>query len=348
MNVLIYGVTGYTGRLVVERAALLGMRPRLAGRDGVATRAIAQAHGLEACAFDLADRAALEGALEQVDVVLHLAGPFSATSKPMADACIATGTHYLDITGEIEVFEALAARDGEAKAAGVMLLPGCGFDVVPTDCLALHMKERMPEARALDLVVTGLGRTSRGTAKTAVESLAHGRRARRGGRIVDLAEPVEKAFPFPGGSKAGISVSWGDVSTAFHSTGIPDITVFFEAVGPIRQMARMNPLLRRLLATRTGQAYLKRKIDKRPPGPTPEQRARSFSEILGVARDRAGRELRSLLRTPEGYTLTAMTTLEILRRLDDGAARPGFQTPSLLFGAGFISGFDGCRLEDLD
>lgn len=348
MNLLIYGVTGYTGRLVVERAKALGMAPKLAGRNAEATRAIAEAHGFDWIAFPLTDRAAIENALAKADAVLHLAGPFSATSKPMADACIATGTHYLDITGEIEVFEALAARDEEARAAGVMLLPGCGFDVVPTDCLALCMKERMPDAVALDLVVTGMGRTSRGTAKTAVESLAHGRRARRGGRIVDLAEPVEKDFPFPGGSKTGISVSWGDVSTAFHSTGIPDITVFFEAVGPIRQMAHMNPLLRRLLATRPGQAWLKRKIDKRPPGPTPEQRARSFSEILGVARDGSGRELRSLLRTPEGYTLTAMTTLDILSRLEDGAARPGFQTPSRLFGAGYIAGFERCRLENLD
>ncbi|RMD88225.1 MAG: saccharopine dehydrogenase, partial [Alphaproteobacteria bacterium] len=248
MRFLIYGATGYTGVLVAERAKALGMTPTLAGRNAEKTRALAERLGFLCRAFALDDRAALDDALGEVDVVLHIAGPFSATSKPMADACLRTGTHYLDITGEIAVFEALAARDAEAKEAGVMLLPGCGFDVVPSDCLAAHMKRRLPDASELDLAIMGLGKTSRGTAKTAIEGIAHGRLARRGGRIVDLERPLEKTFRFPDGERQGIAVSWGDVSTAWHSTGIPDITVFFEATGPLRRLAYMNPLMRWLFS----------------------------------------------------------------------------------------------------
>ncbi|GAB4136290.1 MAG: saccharopine dehydrogenase NADP-binding domain-containing protein [Rhodothalassiaceae bacterium] len=346
---LIYGATGYTGRLVAERAHSLGMTPILAGRDAERTRAVAEPLGFEWTAFPLSDEAALRRTLERVAIVLHIAGPFSATSKPMADACIATGTHYLDITGEIDIFEALAARDEEAQRQGVLLLPGCGFDVVPSDCLAAHMKRRMPDATSLDLVITGLGKTSRGTAKTAIESLSHGRRARRQGVIVDLDEPEERRFAFPGGvMKDGISVSWGDVSTAWHATGIPNITVFFEATPQLRQIARMNPLLRFLLATAPGQAFLKRKVDKRPAGPSEEDRKKGYAEILAIARNEKGESHSSLLRTPEGYTLTAQTSLEIVRRLGTQEVAAGFKTPSMLFGPDFILEFDGCMRNDID
>jgi len=143
---LIYGATGYTGKLAAQTARSQGLKPILAGRDETKTRAVAAMHGVEWRAFDLADTARLDAALNEVDAVLHIAGPFSATSKPMADACLRSGRHYLDITGEIAVFEALAGRDAEAKAKGVMLLPGVGFDVVPSDCLAAHVKRRLPDA----------------------------------------------------------------------------------------------------------------------------------------------------------------------------------------------------------
>jgi short subunit dehydrogenase-like uncharacterized protein len=98
--------------------------------------------------------------------VLCAAGPFSATSRPVADACLRNRVHYLDITGEIDVFEALAARDAEAKARGIMLLPGVGFDVAPSDCLAAHLKRRLPDANDLRPYLSLRANTSRGTAKT--------------------------------------------------------------------------------------------------------------------------------------------------------------------------------------
>ena len=349
MRLLIYGITGYTGGLVAERAAELGLKPTVAGRDPDRTRAVAERYGFAWTAFRLDDKERLREALGAVDAVLHLAGPFSATASPMAAACVATRTHYLDITGEIAVFEALAGIDREAREAGVMLMPGCGFDVVPSDCLAAHVKRRLPDAAALDIFITGLGHTSRGTAKTAVESIRYPARVRRNGRIVALNKPLRRRFRLPEREAPGISVSWGDVATAWYTTGIPDITVYFEEAGPLKALGNLNPLLRWLLSTPIGQRYLKAEIDKRPPGPTPEQRAKSFALILAEARNAKGETARALLRTPEGYTLTAMTTLEIARRvLEEGAAVPGFQTPARVFGADFILEFPGCTRRDLD
>src|SRR5690606_37223372 len=151
--------------------------------------------------------------LSQVDVVLHIAGPFSQTSQPMVDACLRTGTHYLDITGEIDVFEACAARDEAAQKAGVMIMPGVGFDVVPSDCLAAHMKARLPDATELTLAISGLGHMSHGTAKTGVESIGKGTRIRRGGRIVTSRKPLHREIDFGQGAKSCIAIGWGDVST---------------------------------------------------------------------------------------------------------------------------------------
>lgn len=156
-RILIYGANGYTGTLVAQRAVERGLRPVLAGRNADAVGAVARRLDLPHIAINLDDVAGLEAALHGRVAVIHCAGPFSKTSRPMANACLRTGVHYIDITGEIAVFEELHARDGEARAAGVMLLPGAGFDVVPSDCLAVHLKRRLPEATHLALAFRGLG-----------------------------------------------------------------------------------------------------------------------------------------------------------------------------------------------
>ena len=157
--------------------------------------------------------------------------------------------HYSDITGEIDVFEALAARDEQAKTAGVMLLPGAGFDVVPSDCLAAHVAARMPDATRLRLSIGGLTVVSQGTAKTMVEGIARGTRFRRGGRIVEDKDTPRATADFGAGPRRTVGVSWGDVSTAWRSTRIPDIEVFFEASRDLDRVARMPGLLKRILAT---------------------------------------------------------------------------------------------------
>ena len=171
MDWMLYGANGYTGRLAAREAVRRGSSPVLAGRNGDAVAALAQELGMPYQVFGLDDPQSVREALEGVKAVLHCAGPFSATSAPMVDACLATGTHYLDITGEISVFEAVHARHQEARRRDVVLLPGAGFDVVPTDCMAARLVEALPAATSLKLAFDAGGGPSPGTAKTSLERL---------------------------------------------------------------------------------------------------------------------------------------------------------------------------------
>jgi short subunit dehydrogenase-like uncharacterized protein len=345
---LIYGASGYTGKLVAKTAKAQGMKVILAGRNAEKVKAVAEPLGFPWRAFALSDNSKLDETLREAQQVLHIAGPFSATSKPMVDACLRTGRHYLDITGEIDVFEACAARDGEAKAKGVMLMPGVGFDVVPSDCLAAHMKRRMPDATHLTLGIEGLGTVSRGTAKTGVEGIGLGTRARRGGKIIKMEGTPQRQIDFGKGPRPAVMVSWGDVATAWHSTQIPNIDVYFAATPQIEQLVKMPGFVRWLLSTPIAQAILKRQIDRQPEGPTDAERAAGSAVLIGEAKNGSGQTLRSRLTTGEGYTLTAFTALGVARRVLGAQAKPGFQTPSLAFGPDFILEFDGCRREDLN
>ncbi len=346
--ILIYGATGYTGRLAAEHAVAIGLRPILAGRSGAALEPLAARLGLEHRVFNLADATRLRQGLDQVAVVLHAAGPFSATSRPMVNACVATRAHYCDITGEIDVFEALAARDAEAKTAGIMLLPGAGFDVVPSDCLAAHVAARLPAAARLRLSIGGLSTVSRGTAKTMLEGIAQGTRVRRGTRLVTMPETPRDLADFGTGSRRTIGVSWGDVSTAWRSTGIPDIAVFFEATRDMERAARLPGFAKTILGAGAVQRFLKGQIDRRmPAGPSPEQRARGRAVIVAEAWNTAGAHVASRLVTPDAYALTALTAIEIARRAAAGEFRPGYQTPSRAYGADFILNFEDVSRADL-
>jgi short subunit dehydrogenase-like uncharacterized protein len=346
---LIYGATGFTGKLTARTAKDKGLEPILAGRNESKLKAIAEPLGFQCRAFDLSEQEKLDAALAEVDAVLHIAGPFSATSKPMADACLRTGTHYLDITGEIDVFEALAARDAEAKRAGIMLLPGVGFDVVPSDCLAAHLKRRLPDATDLTIYIGGLNALSRGTAKSMVESVPLGTRVRRNRIIITPSpRPRETTCDFGEGPTPTIVIPWGDVSTAYYSTMIPNIEVRMAATPPLRIAANMPGFVRKIMGTAFVQALLKARIDRMSEGPS-EAVLRSGRRILvGVVTNARGESARARLTTSQGYVLTAQAGAEIARRVVAGELKPGFQTPSLVFGADFILQFEGARREELN
>jgi short subunit dehydrogenase-like uncharacterized protein len=348
-NFLLYGASGYTGALVARMAAGRGMTPILAGRDASKVAPLASEFGFEQRTFGLDDPRALDAALEDVPVVLHCAGPFSRTSKPMADACLRTGTHYLDITGEVTVFESLAARDAEARDAGVMLLPGVGFDVVPSDCLAAHLKSRLPSATRLTLAISGTGRLSHGTMTTMVENMDRGGLVRRGGRLTPVpAAWKTREVDFGRGPVTATTIPWGDISTAFHSTGIPNIETYAALPSSARLMMKASRPFRRLLATPRVKAYMKGRVNRMPAGPSDEERRRGASYVWGEVEDDAGARRASRLRGPEGYTLTAMSALAAAAHVLAGRHQPGFQTPSRAYGPDFILEIEDVTREDLD
>jgi short subunit dehydrogenase-like uncharacterized protein len=348
-NFLLYGANGYTGNLIARLAIERGFRPLIAGRNGEQIKRLANELNLEQRVFALDDAPSLDAALQQVAAVLHCAGPFSHTSKLMADACLRTKTHYLDITGEIAVFESLAARSKEAESKGVMLLPGVGFDVVPSDCLAAHLKKRLPSAKNLTLAIQGLGRISHGTATTMVENINRGGLIRREGKLTPVpAAWKTRDVDFGRGPVKATTIPWGDVSTAFHSTGIPNIEVYAAIPNATRLMLKMARHFSGLLATKPAQRFLKKRIKAQPAGPSDEERARGKSFVWGEVTDESGQTKTSRLKGPEGYTLTAMTALTIVEKVLAGEAPIGFQTPSRAYGADLILEAEGVKREDLN
>jgi short subunit dehydrogenase-like uncharacterized protein len=348
VSALIYGATGYTGQLIARRAADYGIRPIVAGRNADAVIALARELGLDHRVFGLDDPAAIRRGLDGVTVVLHCAGPFIHTSRPMADACAERGVHYIDITGEIEVIEALARRDADARAAGVMLLPGAGYDVVPSDCLAAHLKARLPSATWLMLGIAGTGRLSRGTASTMVEHAKRGGMVRRGGKLTRVPQGWRtRRIDFGRGGRTAVTIPWGDVATAWYSTGIPNIEVYAAAPRSVRALMRAARYFGWLL----GQPWLKRwqleRIRSQPPGPSAEELQRGRSFVWGRVEDDEGRGAESRIAGPNGYQLTAYSALLILQRVLANGAKPGFQTPSKAFGADFVLQIPGVTREDV-
>jgi short subunit dehydrogenase-like uncharacterized protein len=340
---LLYGATGYTAGLVAALAAQRGQTPVLAGRNAEAVRRQAEALGFEHRVFALDDPAHIVANLQDIDAVAHLAGPFVHTSKPMVDACLTARAHYLDITGEFPVFEAVLTRDAEAKKAGISLIPGVGFDVVPTDCLAKALAERLPEATELELAFAGVGgdksSISRGTLKTMIEFAHGGAYVRRDGKLTPVSALWRTPrIPFPGGTRQTVTIPWGDLATAYRSTGIPNIAVYNAAsLRTQKRLEALAPLFTPKFVRRTLQAI----VQKTVVGPDENTRANSHMEVWGRVTAPDGRTVTGTFTLPEGYSFTADATLRSIERVLAGDIPAGALTPSLAFGPGFVKSMEG-------
>lgn len=279
-------------------------------------------------------------------MVLHCAGPFSITSLPMVKACIRNGKHYTDITGEISVFETCAAMGKKAEDAGVMVMPGVGFDVVPSDCLARHLKNRLPTATHLSLAFYGMGRISHGTQATMTMNVGKGGAIRKDGKITPVpAAWKTREIDFGETTKTGVTIPWGDVSTAFYSTGIPNIEVFTVVPPDAVRLMKMSRYIGWLLATKTAQKYLQKNIP--PGGPSDAERAKGKTLLWGEASDLSGNRVESRLQGPEGYTVTAIAALNIAEKILAGNFIPGYQTPAKAYGADLILEIEGTARQDV-
>lgn len=340
---LIYGAYGYTGELIARQAVRRGLSPILAGRRHEPLEVLSQELDLTYRAFNLEDEGALPHLLDDISAVLHCAGPFARTSRAMVESCLRSGTNYLDITGEIGVFESIYRRESEARDAGVVLLPGAGLDVVPSDCLAVHLAQQLPDATHLELALdSDRGAASRGTLNTMVEALPHIGAERIEGKIVPRPPAFDaREIEFSFARRWAMTIPWGDIASAYRSTGIPNIRVYMGASPKrIARLRRIAPLLP-LLGSRTVKKALQWSIRRQPLGPAEEIRESARSCFWGSVRNAEGDSRKALVEAPEGYKLTAMTAVECLQRVLDGELEPGAWTPATAFGADFIKTFEG-------
>ena len=345
---LLYGATGFVGEATARMAIQSGLKPVLAGRDAVKLGHLAKELGVEYRAFGLDDAKAIDKALKDMPVVLHCAGPFIHTYKPMVEACLRTGVHYLDLTGEIPVYEAIAARDMEAKSRGVMLLPGIGFDVVPTDCLAMYLKQRLPSATRLTLAFQSKGPAGLppGTQRTAIELIPFGNRVRQNGRmVVPGREVVTRMIDFGDGPLQAIRFTWGDVFTAFYSTGIPNIEDYIFLSESMRRQMLMLDYLRPLFRLGMFRNFLKKRVK---PGPTESDRDLTFTNVWGEVEDAQNQKAVARLHGPEaGVIWTAWAAIAAVKKILAGNAPPGYKTPAMAYGADFVLECEGVVREDV-
>lgn len=349
--ILCYGAYGYTGELTARLAAERGIPLMLAGRNADKTAAVASRHSMEHRVFGLDDPAALDAGIDGATVVIHCAGPFSHTAEPMVQACIRKGIHYLDITGEAAVFKALSGLDEQAKAANVMVMPGAGFDVVPSDCLAAYVAGKVEDATHLTMGFSNHGGgVSHGTATTIVENIDGGTLVRRDGKLVQLPMGVVTGhhdFGDGRGAVATASIAWGDVVTAWLSTGIANIEVFIPLGKGVATVARISHAFGWLTSSRPVQSLLKSWVNSRPAGPTDEQRQRARSYLFATASNAAaGTSATAYLKVPEGYTLTADLSLRIAERVVAGDSKIGYQTASMAYGPDLILDVEGTERRD--
>ncbi|HDR8908424.1 TPA: saccharopine dehydrogenase NADP-binding domain-containing protein [Burkholderia multivorans] len=339
---MIYGAYGYTGELVVREAVRQGMRPIIAGRDGRKLKPLADAFGLEARAFEVANAKAN---LENVAVVLNCAGPFSTTAVAFVEACIDSHVHYVDITGEIPVFQFCHAQHLRAAAAGIVLCPGAGFDIVPTDSLAAALKERKPDATRIDLAFSFGTKPSIGTVKTILESAASGGLVRRNHRLVSVPNAWRiRRIPFPGGARWGVSIPWGDVFTAGVSTGVPDGLVYCALPLTLGLTMRLTNFMRGLFAVPAVSRVLDR-LARRFFAGGPDAGARDVQRTAfwAEAINAWGETVTITMSAPNVYAMTADTSLAIANRCLTEPVPAGYRTPSMLMGSAFFlerPGFD--------
>ena len=343
---MVYGALGFTGRLIIQQALARGLRPILAGRDGERLKALASPNQLEWRAASVEDAGALRRMLHGVKVLLNAAGPFRLTAEPLSRACLESRVHYLDIGGEYGSVELLAGLHRAALERGCMILPGVGFDVVASDCMAAWVAQRLPDARRLWIGITGLNAISRGSAETVLDQDGRGVAVRRDG-VLGFVSPgsLVRQFDFGQGLRRATAVSWVDVASAYYTTGIPNITVFYEETALMRlgqRMARYGSLLNRAPALRLFQGAAVRMM---PPGPNVAQRAAGQATVVVQAEDVRGRREQVRLHTPEVYSFTATTSAAIADWALGAQVKPGFQTPARALGAEFVLSLPGVRFE---
>jgi short subunit dehydrogenase-like uncharacterized protein len=349
-SVLLYGATGYTGRLIIEEAMNKGLPLVLAGRNQQTVSALASEYELPYRVADLSNPAQLDSILKEMPVVLHAAGPFAVTAQPMIAACLRNNVHYLDITGEIGVFEYAHSLNKQAIEAGIMLLPGCGFDVVPTDSMASWLHEQLPDATHFELAFVSVGGgVSHGTASSMVAKLGEGGAIRKNGVIIP--QPLGKQakwIDFEGKKFFVMSIPWGDVSTAYYTTGIPNVITYTGMPPMVYRLLKVQSLFNWLLRKRAIRQFLQRKIDQRSAGPDAAMRAASYSMVKAQVRNQDGMTKAGFLKGPDGYTMTARASVLIAGKVLQGQFKAGFQTPAGCYGNKMVLEIDGVHRQLID
>lgn len=326
-KLMIYGASGYTGRMAAEQARAVNLSPVLAGRSHGPLARLGEKLNADYRVFELSDKHAVDAALSDVSVLLNCAGPFVETAEPLMRAAIGAGVHYLDIAAELDSYRLAEMLDDAAQAAGVMLLPGSGGSVAMLGCLASHAAARVDKPQKVAIALHVAGSMSRGSATSARRSLVAETLRLCGGRLVPCPAGETASFNFGEGPVPCFAVTLPDLITIGRATGIPDVDTYVHV---------------------SGNAFPEGDPADLPEGPDPAERdANRYQAVVEVTAG-DGTIVRSVLDTVNGYSFTPRAAAEAARRVLAGEVRPGFQTPAGLFGAGFAETIADTRITDIE
>lgn len=345
---MIYGVTGFTGALVIEEALKRGHKPIIAGRNAEKLKVIADQYQVEYQAIDLKDTEKLHKAVAEMDLVFHVAGPYLITAEAMLQACIAGKTHYVDITGEAPIFKRIFELSDQAKAAGICLVSGIGFDVIPTDCLLKHVAAKIKNTQSVELAIAPVVKPSAGTAKSALGIIESGKAdIRQDGKIVSVPFGSEiKTINFPGGKKTVSIGPIADIYTAYYSTGAKNVKTFMAMPAAAAYMSKFTmPMLGWALRKPAVKKRLEKIIDNNVKGPELSFRAKGHTEIYARAENANGDVAEGYLRTGEVYHLTAQLSVRFIEHVLEKNPS-GALAPAQLFPMRDLLDVDGVFLYD--
>jgi short subunit dehydrogenase-like uncharacterized protein len=347
-RIMIYGATGFTGGLVTDAARRLPCELVLAGRDARRLERMAGPLGLTSSAFALHEFAEIVDALTDIDLVLNVAGPFNATAAPLMAACLDTGTHYLDVAGELSVFAAAHEYDAAACRRGIMIMPGVGFTIVASDCLAAHVAAAFPGAKYLRLGFSLPPLLSRGSLRTVFAELRGRVAIRRAERLTLIpAGSLEREFDYGEGEQGSAALSLADVFTAYLTTGIPNIEAYVQANVLARASAPVFGQLIEALRLTPFQPLVDLGFASWPQIPLRQAGGKARQVIVAEVEDSWRRTRRVRMSTKDGYSFTACAAAAIMERIIGGKVTPGFRTPAQLYGADLALAIPGTVRQHL-
>ncbi|QDR81250.1 Saccharopine dehydrogenase NADP binding domain protein [Sporomusa termitida] len=325
-KVLVYGATGYTGKLICLRLKELNINFAIAGRDKAKVAELSSQLNVPNFVFATSDFGGWQEALSGCACLINAAGPFALTAENAMHACLQNKIHYLDISAEIPTYQLAAALDQQAKEAGIMIISGAGL-FVAYDALVVHTAKRVKCAQQLFVAFSHYGGFSQGSIKSAKYIEELGLLIRENGELQQITDANPKAFDFGEGPQECFPTSLGGTILSYKSTAIPNIREYFQV---------------QLSALTTNPTDIK----NLPEGPTAEERAAGRNKLAVEVIGSSGDSAYSIADLPSGYTLTPLSVVAVTCRIVNGDFKAGYQTSGSAYGENIISDIPNSRIID--
>ena len=327
-KMLLYGATGYTGKIIAERAKELNLDFDIAGRDKDKLLSLANKLNVGYHVFDVDDQDAWQEALKDKQVLINAAGPFALTARQAMAACLKAGVHYLDISAELDTYRLAESLDREAKAAEIQIISGAGL-FVSYDALVVHLSKLIAEPEFLSVGFRHYGGFSKGSVLSSKNIADLGILIRKNGDIIHNPHPESKTFSFGEQQVECMPTPLGGIILSYKSTGIPNIKEYFSLKLPVSELPDLT-------------------AKNLHGGPTKEERAAGRNGISAEITGRDGKVVKAYVDAPSGYDLTPLSVVAVANRILKEDFKTGYQSPGSAYGEEILNDIPDISLTDIN